>query len=366
MNIPLVRPIMGREEEENVLSVLKSGMLAQGSWVKKFENSFAKFIGARHALAVSSGTAALDLALKAMGVGQGDEVIVPDFTFIATANAVAFQGAKPVFADIDRQTFCLSVPDAEKKITENTKAIIAVHLFGHPADISGLQSLCKKHDLVLIEDCAQAHGAEYSGRKVGSFGTGAFSFYPTKNMTSGEGGMVTTSEESIAKKIELLRNHGQSDKYLHTSLGYNMRMTDIGASIGVAQLEKLNDMNDRRIRNADFLSKKLSAVHGIITPSVKAGVRHVYHQYVIRVAREFPLSRDELKLFLAKKGIGTAVHYPAPVHKQPCYSAGGQDATCPVSEEAAEQVLSLPVHPGLDEEDLMRIADAVLEAGGSK
>ena len=363
MKVPLIRPMMGKEEEENILSVLRSGMLAQGPWVKRFEEEFAKLIGVEHAVAVSSGTAALDLALKAMGVGAGDEVIVPDFTFIATANAVLFQRAKPVFADIEPSTFNISPKDVESKITPKTKAVIAVHLFGQPAELSELERICAEHGIKLLEDCAQAHGAEYNGRRVGSFGTGAFSFYPTKNMTSGEGGMVTTGDGALAKQIDLLRNHGQSDKYLHTSLGYNLRMNDIEASIGVAQLGRLEEMNRKRIENAEFLNGELKDVGGIAVPEKKENTKHVYHQYVIKVTPEFPLSRDELKKFLAEKEIGSAIHYPKPIHEQPFYSSQGYAVECPVAVEAAKQVLSLPVYPSLEKEQLVYVAESVKEAG---
>lgn len=363
MKVYLVKPNIGKEEEENVLSVLRSGMLAQGPWVKRFEGEFSKYLGVAHTIAVSNGTAALDLALRAIGIGPGDEVIVPDFTFIATANAILFQGAKPVFADIDMKTYNISVEDAEMKVTKKTKAIIAVHLFGHPADISGLQKLCAKHNLHLIEDCAQAHGAEWDGKKVGSFGIGAFSFYPTKNMTTSEGGAVATQDAELAKKVDLLRNHGQADKYLHTVLGYNLRMTDICGAIGVAQLAKLDWMNAARIRNAEILNKGLSGVRGLVTPYKAENAKHVYHQYVVRVTPEFKISRDELKDKLIEKGVGCAVHYPKPITSQPFYSSQGYKAGGANSNKVAEQVLSLPVHPGLKKEELDYVIQCVKELG---
>ena len=277
MKVPLINVAIGQEEENNVLQVLRSGMLAHGPWVKRFEKEFANYCKVEHAVAVSNGTAALDLALKAIGIGPGDEVIVPDFTFIATANCVRFQGAKPVFADIEEDYYTVSPEEIEGKITERTKAVIPVHLLGQPANLDKIIAICKKHGLALIEDCAQAHGAEYHGKRVGSFGIGTFSFYPTKNMTTGEGGVITTHDPQIAKKVDLLRNHGQSEKYLHTHIGYNLRMTDISGAIGVAQLEKLDSMNKKRVENAQYLTKGLDGIGGLKTPEVREGTKHVYH-----------------------------------------------------------------------------------------
>lgn len=363
MKVPLVNVGIGKEEEENVLSVLRSGMLAHGPWVKRFEAEFARYCTAGHAVAVSNGTAALDLALKAIGIGPGDEVIVPDFTFIATANSVLFQGAKPVFADIEPRYYTIFPEEIEKKITERTKAVIAVHLFGQPADIDKLTAICKKHNLALIEDCAQAHGAEYHGKRVGSFGIGAFSFYPTKNMTTGEGGMVTTNDPGIAKKIDLLRNHGQSEKYLHSGIGYNLRMTDIGGAIGVAQLEKLDSMNAKRMENAHYLTKGLSGIPGLKTPAVREGAKHVYHQYVVAVGPEFPLSREEFMKHLHEKEIGCAIHYPMAIQSQPYYASLGYSPDCPQTLSAAKQVLSLPVHPALSKEQLDYVIETIRKMG---
>ncbi len=275
--IPIARPITADEELKAIEEVLKSGMLAQGKAVNEFENIFSNYIGVKNSAAVSNGTIALDLALKALGIKEGDEVITTPFTFIATANSILYQKARPVFADVDRETFNINPDEALNKMTCRTKAIIGVHLFGHPFDVGAIKDICEDHELLLIEDCAQAHGAEYQGKKVGSFGTGCFSFYPTKNITTGEGGIVTTDNDEIADSCRLLRNHGQSSKYLHTVLGYNYRMTDIQASIGIVQIRKLDRFNRVRIQNAKYLNKYIK-LESLILPHQENNVKHVYLQ----------------------------------------------------------------------------------------
>jgi perosamine synthetase len=361
--IPIVRPVIGDEEIEAVIRVLKSGMLAQGEEVKRFEEEFAEYIGVDYAVAVANGTAALDLALKALGIKEGDEVITTPFTFIATANAVLYQNARLVFADIDPRTFNLDPNSVLEKITPKTKAIIVVHLYGQPADMKAFTEIAQDHKLYLVEDAAQAHGAEFLGRKVGGFGhIAVFSFYATKNMTTGEGGMVVTNDRRIAEKVRILRDHGQIDKYVHVELGYNLRMTNIAAAIGRIQLKKLDKMNQARIRNAELLTNLLRKVEGITPPYVDPRVKHVYHQYVIKVEDSFPLKRDDLARKLREKGISTAVHYPKPIHHQPLYQKLGypQDA-CPNAVEASKRVLSLPIHPLLTREDIEYIANTIKE-----
>ncbi|MBI2079576.1 DegT/DnrJ/EryC1/StrS family aminotransferase [Candidatus Micrarchaeota archaeon] len=364
--IPVAKPIIGAEEIESVRTVMESGMLAQGKQVKLFEEQFAEFIGVKHAVAVVNGTVALDLALKALGINAGDEVIVPAFTFIATANSVLFQGAKPVFVDVDQRTFTLDIEDVEKKISNKTRAIIPVHLFGQAADMKALSEVVDGKKISIIEDCAQAHGEKFDGRRVGSFDIGSFSFYPTKNMTTGEGGMITTNDETVAKRAKLLRDHGQSEKYLHTEVGYNYRLTDIGAAIGIAQLKKLNGWNDVRRKNAEYLNNGIKA-GGIIKPYKANYSEHVYHQYVIRITSECRLSRDQFKQELEKLGIGTGVHYPISVHHQPVYkNLGYGNEKHIVSEIVAKEVLSLPVHPSLSEKELSFIATGVSDIAGGK
>ncbi len=357
--IPIAKPKIDEEEIENVIRVLKSGIIAHGEVVREFEEKFRDYLGVRYSVAVSNGTVALDVALKACRIGEGDEVITTPFTFIATANAILFQNAKPVFADIDERTFNIDPDEVLEKITPKTKAIVGVHIFGHPFDVDAILEICEDHNLILIEDSAQAHGAEYKGRKVGTFGIGCFSFYATKNMTTGEGGMITTNDDEIAKRCRLIRSHGEIGKYNHVELGYNYRMTNIQAAIGLAQLKKLDDMNEKRRKNAEYLNRHLK-VEGLIKPYEAKHVKHVYHQYVVRLTEDFPMSRDDFMEYLRRNGIGCAIHYPKPIYKQPLYvRLGFGDYRCPVAEEASLQVLSLPVHPALSGEDLRHIVEVV-------
>jgi perosamine synthetase len=366
--IPIAKPIMGDEEAKVVEAVLKSGMLAQGEYVSEFEQSFSKYVGVQNSVAVSNGTVALDLALKALGIQQGDEVVTPAFTFIATANSILFQGAKPIFADVDDQTFNINPGDVLERITAKTRAIIGVHLFGHPFDLKAVQEICKDHHLFLIEDSAQAHGAEYNGKKVGSFGVGCFSFYPTKNMTTGEGGMITTNSADSAETCRLLRNHGDNGKYHHITLGYNYRMTDIEAALGIIQLRKLDGFNDKRIKNAEYLNEHIN-VEGLEMPYKKKGVKHVYHQYAAVIEDGFSMSRDAFMQYLRDKGIGSAIYYPMPIHKQPLYQRLGytdENVRCPVATALSKKILSLPVHPALREEDLMYIVETINNLDGKQ
>jgi perosamine synthetase len=368
MMIPIVTPLIGDEEARVLDEVLRSGMLAQGERVNEFEQSFSKYSGVQNSVAVSNGTVALDVALKTVGIQQGDEVITPSFTFIATANSVLFQGAKPVFADIDEKTFTINPNDVVEKLTAKTKAIIGVHLFGHPFELKAVQEICEDHHLILIEDAAQAHGAEYNGKKVGSFGIGCFSFYPTKNMTTGEGGMITTSSDTIAETCRLLRNHGQGEKYHHITLGYNYRMTDLEAALGIVQLRKLDGFNEKRIKNADYFNEHVT-ISGLKLPYKKDGVKHVYHQYAVTIEDDFPMSRAEFMQYLRDKGIGCAIHYPLPIHQQPFYQGLGytdENVRCPVATAVAKKIVSLPVHPAVQEEDLRYIAETIHALDGKE
>jgi perosamine synthetase len=359
--IPVSKPFIGREEAEAVARVIRSGMIAQGEVTAEFERAFASYIGVPHAVAASNGTTALHAALLAAGIGPGDEVIVPSFTFIATATSVSMCGARPVFADVDDRFFCLDPASAEALVTERTRAVLGVHLFGQPFDIPALSALCREHGLLLIEDACQAHGSTWRGRKLGSFGDLAcFSFYATKNMTTGEGGMVTTADPELAARVRLLINHGQKEKYLHASLGYNYRMTDMGAAMGLVQLGKLDGMNVRRRANARYLDGCLR-YPGLAIPAVRPDSTHVYHQYVVKVEEGARLPRDGFMQALGTRGIGTAVHYPRPVHDQPLYRGRQGQDPCPLSGTLASSVLSLPVHPLVSEEDLGAIARAVNE-----
>ena len=357
--IPIAKPIIDEDEISAVTAVLRSGVIAQGRKVEEFEEAFAAFIGTKYGVAVNSGTAALHIALLAHGIGEGDEVITSAFTFIATANSILFTGAKPLFADIEEETFNISPDSIPDKITRRTKAIMPIHLYGQPCDMKRIMEIAQKHGLIVIEDACQAHGAKYEGKRVGSFGTGCFSFYPTKNMTTGEGGMITTNDKDIAEKARLIRSHGQRQRYLHEILGYNYRMTDIAAAIGLCQLEKLEESNNKRRDNARFLTERLSGIKGLIPPSVRPNVKHVFHQYTVRITRDFAMPRDELRQKLMNRGIATEVYYPRPAHRQPFYEKLCYTDHLPNSEKAAQEVLSLPVHPSVTKEDLENIVRAV-------
>ncbi len=370
--IPIAHPLIGAEEEAAALRVLASGRLAQGERVAAFERRFAELCHVQEAAAVSSGTAALQLALLAHEIGRGDEVITTAFNFTATANAILLVGATPVFVDIEPDTYTLDPVQAEIAITRRTKAILPVHLYGHPCDMNRLQQMAEAYSLTLIEDASQAHVATIDGKPVGSFGTGCFSFYATRNMTTGEGGMVTTNDPAIAERVRLLRNHGQEACYYQIALGYNLRMTELQAALGIAQMEKLEHFTQRRIANATYLTEHLKGT--VQTPVVRPGYRHVFHQYAIRI----PSMRKECMTELRVKGIDTTINYPLPIHQQPFYrrksslfrvlnpgkrsavKGGNPFAQLPATESAAQQVLSLPVHPALSQEDLSTIAREVI------
>ncbi|MGC8875067.1 MAG: DegT/DnrJ/EryC1/StrS family aminotransferase [Chloroflexia bacterium] len=359
--IPIAKPLIGEEEKTAVLAVLESGQLAQGQVVAEFEEGFARFCGVKHAIATSSGTAALHIALLALGIGPGDEVLTTPFTFIASANAVLFCGARPAFCDIEPDTFNLDPNHAEAVIRrrqaqgKRLRAILPVHLFGHLCDMPAILDLAARYDLLVLEDACQSHGASLNGKRAGSFATGCFSFYPTKNITTGEGGMITTDDDAVAEKCRLLRDHGQRRRYHHEILGYNFRMTDIAAAIGLAQLRKLPRHTEMRIRNASYLTERLRGLPHVIVPTVRPGYVHVFHQYTIRLRGD----RDRAVEALRQRGIGTGVYYPLPVHHQPLYRQMGYDDVLPEAERACREVLSLPVHPALTLGDLDTIADAV-------
>ncbi|HCR72780.1 MAG TPA: aminotransferase DegT [Anaerolineae bacterium] len=354
--IHMAKPQIGEEEKQAVLEVLDSGIIAQGPRTKAFEDAFATMSGVKFAIATSSGTTALHLAMLVHGIGEGDEVITSAFTFIASANSVLFTGAKPVFVDIDPKTFNLDPSKIEAAITKKTKAILPVHLYGLACDMEPIVKIAEKYGLIVIEDACQSHGAEYKGKKVGSFGTGTFSLYPTKNMTSAEGGMITTKDSSIDEKCRILRQHGMRVRYYHDELGYNFRMTDIHAAVGLAQLKKLEKFNAQRQANAEFLSNNLK---GVKVPFVPKEQTHVFHQYTVRVPSG---KRDVLRTYLNEKGIGSEVYYPVPIHKQNFYVQQlGYNDNLPETELAATEVLSLPVHPALSTSDLETIVSGVNE-----
>ncbi len=334
-----------------LIAVLASGGLAQGPQVAAFENEFAALVDGRRCVAVNSGTSALHMALLALGIGPGDEVIVPSFTFAATANAVSLAGATPVFVDIDLRTFCMDPAAAEAAITERTRAVMPVHLYGHPADMDRLSEIARTHGLRILEDAAQAHAARWGGVPVGALGdAAAFSFYPTKNMTSGEGGMVTTASDEVARTVQLLRNQGMEKRYHNELVGFNTRMSDIHAAIGRVQLQKLAGWTKQRQENAAFLTENL---RGVVAPHVDERAEHVYHQYTIRVPHD---ARDHFVEHLAKRGVGSGVYYPVPVHALPSFDL---ELDLPVTARVAREVISLPVHPSLSLQDLEAIVVAV-------
>jgi len=349
--IPAAKPIIGDEEREAVDRVLRSGMIAGGPEVAAFETEFSELVDGRHSIAVNSGTSALHMAFVAAGIKAGDEVIVPSFTFAATANSVVLAGGTPVFADIEENFFNMDPKSAEAAITPRTRALMPVHLYGHPAALREYKDIAARHNLLLFEDAAQAHAASLDGIPVGAWGVaGSFSFYPTKNMTSGEGGMVTTPCDHIARKTRLLRNQGMEKRYENEIAGYNTRMTDIHAAIGRVQLKKLAGWTKQRQDNAKFLDENLK---GVIVPPVADGAVHVYHQYTIRVVDQ---DRDSFAEEIGKRGIGSGVYYPIPNHRLPSY---GLTLDLPVTEQVAKQCLSLPVHPSLSQGDLEKIVEVI-------
>jgi len=355
-NIPLAKPQINWHEKLAVMRVLKSGNLAQGPEVKLFESEFSKIVGNRECVAVNSGTSALHLALISLGINSGDEVIIPSFTFAATANVVALVGATPVFVDIDPKTYCINPQSIELAITKKTKAIIVVHLYGLAADMVKIMEIAKLHSLMVVEDAAQAHLASIGGVNVGTFGdAAAFSFYPTKNMTSGEGGMVVLNNSKTARICRLLRNQGMETRYQNEIVGFNLRMTDIHAVIGRCQLKKLPEATEKRIKNAQYLSQKLNSE---FIPYVPTGFKHVFHQYTVRIKD----SRNDFSVALQNLGIGNSVYYPTQVHKLPSFDL---DLMLRETELATNEVLSLPVHPSLTKRQLTRICDSFNKLGSS-
>lgn len=364
MKIPLVdlksQHLSIKEEIDNAISrVINKSAFILGEEVSLFEEDFAKFCQAKHAVGTSSGTAALQLALGCLGINREDEVITSPFTFIATTESILEVGARPVFVDIEKDTCNMDATKVENVITRKTKAIIPVHLYGHPVDIDPLKKIAKKYKIPIIEDACQAHGALYKGKKVGSIGDiGCFSFYPGKNLGCfGDGGMLVTNNEEIYKKASLLRDHGRSGKYIHKLHGHNFRLDAIQAAILKVKLKYLDRWNDRRRKNAEIYNEKLDDLDKIVRPLEKEYAKHIYHLYVIRAPE-----RDRLKSYLLENDIDTGIHYPIPLHKQPVYvDMKLQSGKLPVSEECSEGVISLPMYPELDERQIEIITGAIKE-----
>ena len=346
--IPISKPEIGKEEIAAVTRVLESGMLAQGEVVEEFEDKFAAYIGTDYAIATNSGTSALHTALAAQGIKEGDEVITTAFSFFATASCVLMQNATPVFVDIDPKTYNIDPALIEAKISDRTKAIIPVHLYGQPCEMREIMDIAKANNLAVIEDAAQAHGAEYKAKKVGAIGDiGVFSFYSTKNIITGEGGMITTDNEEIAERARLIRNHGQSRRYFHDCLGYNYRMTNIAAAIGLVQLKKIDTLSLRRMSNARYYGEQLNVKKPFVSPNVK----HVFHQYTIRVK-----DRDKFQAHLERNGVGYGIYYPVPLPSQPLFDS---NELFEVAELASKEVISIPVNPSLKRVDVEKVVKVV-------
>jgi dTDP-4-amino-4,6-dideoxygalactose transaminase len=355
--IPSNRPILGAEEAAAVTKVIESGMLTHksgaGLYAKQFEEAFAKFTGAKHAIAVNSGTSALHASLLALDIKPGDEVIVPAFTFVATTNVVLLCGAKPVFVDVTLDTYSIDPEKVDRAITARTKAILPVHLYGHPADMNPLLELARQHHLAVIEDCAQAHGAQYRGRQVGTLGdAGCFSLYPSKVITTGEGGLITTNNDQLAERLRRIRTHGETKPYEFVELGHNYRMPEIEAAIGIEQMKRLPGFLAERRKNAIYLSKELDDVRGIVLPTEAPWATHNWYLFTIRIVA--PRRRDTVLKALQAANIGATVYYEVPLHLTPMYRKryGFKEGSMPKSEQAAREVVSLPCHPALTKEEL--------------
>lgn len=350
-DIKMARPIIGLAERRAVDKVLKSGALAQGARVLEFEGRFSKLVSDRPCVATNSGTSALHIAMLALGIGPGDEVIVPSFTFAATANSVALTGATPVFVDIDEDFFTMDPDSVSDAITPKTRAIMPVHLYGHTADMTRLSEIASKNGLLIIEDAAQAHLATWDDRPAGAWGdAAAFSFYPTKNMTTGEGGMITLADKEVERRSRLYRNQGMEIRYQNEVVGLNNRMTEIEAAIGLVQLKKLEKWTAKRQSNAKFLSENLGQV---IAPKIAAKASHVFHQFTVKVEGH---DRERFAAELKRRGIGCDVYYPIPIHRLPSFDS---KVNLPVTEKIKDVCLSLPVHPSLSKSDLNRIVETV-------
>jgi len=365
--IPVNVPLLGPEEKEAVMKVLDSGMLTQkagkGPMVSEFEKKFANYVGAKNAIATNSGTAALHAALLACDLKAGDEVIVPSFTFVATASVVLHVGAKPVFVDIDSEIYAMDPQELKKKITSKTKVIIPVHLFGHPADMDPINELASAKNIKVIEDACQAHGATYKGRQVGGIGDfGCFSFYPSKNMTTGEGGMITTNDDELAETLRTIINHGEKEAYQTMRLGHNFRMPEISGAIGAVQIDKLPGFVEKRREHVAELTALIADNPYLQLPIVKEWAEHCWYLFTVRLlTAKTSMTRDSFVKELHDAGIGAAVYYETPLHLLPYFKSlfkfhGGE---FPKSEEASQEVLALPIHPGLTSEDLSFIGEQV-------
>ncbi len=367
--IPINRPSIGKEEIEAVVEVLKSGILSEksgrGPRVLQFEKEFSKYVGAKHAVAVSTGTAALHSALLAVGIQPGDEVVVPSFTFSATAEAIVLAGGRPSFADIDADTYSITPESIEAALTSKTKAILPVDMYGLCADMDPIVELARNRGLVVIDDAAHAHGAEYKGRRAGSIGDAAcFSFYPGKNMTTGEGGIATTNDDDLAEQMRMIRTHGEERPYWVSRQGHNYHMPEIAAALGIVQLRKLPGFLEERRRNAEYLIEKLGVLGKLVMPKEPADRKHAWYLFSPRLRGANAGKRNKLVEKLRSRNIGAAVYYESPVHMLPYFRdlQSTRRSALPETERACRQIFSLPVHPQLRQTELQFVADSVKRA----
>jgi dTDP-4-amino-4,6-dideoxygalactose transaminase len=374
ITLPFSVPDINAEDRKAVADAMTSRWLTGGPKAKEFEDRFAEYLKCKYAISVNSCTAALHLSLKALGVKPGDEVIVPDITFAATANSALFCGAKPVFADIDEKTLNISVDEIQNKITKNTKVVIPVHYGGLSCNMDEIMKIAEENNLFVVEDCAHSAGSTYKGQMTGTFGIGCFSFYPTKNMTTIEGGMISTNDEEVARKCSLGRTHGMTKDAFYreklswyydvVELGYNYRLNEVQSALGISQLKRLNDMNECKRKNAQYYTSKLSKIPGIITPVELEECYHTFHLYVIKVIKEdFGMSRDQLFMKLYEKGIGLSLHY-TPLHLLTLYknTLGYKKGDFPVAEKVYDQILSLPMYPQLTETEMDYVVEQISDA----
>lgn len=359
--IPITSVRFGPEEEELVLQVLRSGSIAQGPMVKKFEDRFAELSGVKHAVAVNNGTTALVAALEVMDLEPGDEVLTTPFTFVATVNAILEAGATVTFADIRAEDFNLDPASVAERVTARTKVLAPVHLYGQMADMAPLVSLAHKRGLRILEDSAQSHLATYNGAAAGSFGVGTFSFYATKNLTTGEGGMITTDDDTIADRLRVLRNQGMRERYVYEVAGHNYRLTDLQAALALPQLDRYDKTVAIRKKNAARLTSGLENVTGVAVPRELDGRSHVWHQYTIRITEDSALDRDEFAAKLHEAGVGAGVYYPKLIGDYDAYRSNPRVhlSETPVAASVAQQVISLPVHHWLSEDDIAFVIDTV-------
>jgi dTDP-4-amino-4,6-dideoxygalactose transaminase len=364
-------PWITNEDRRTVAKALNATLLTDGPNLREFEAAFAKFTGSRYAIGVSSATSALHLSLKALGIGRGDEVIVPDMTFVATANAVVQSGATPVFADVEKETMNISVESIKRRITKRTKAILPVHFAGKVCDIVGVVNIAKKYNLKIIEDCAHAIGAQFGKRHVGNFGSaGCFSFYPTKNITTIEGGMVITNSKELANYVMLARNHGVTKTLIQrysrgkpwdydmNESGYNYRLDEIRSALGLSQLKRIRKINLLRKKKFEYYNKKLCDVKGIIIPKIASGNDHAYHLYILRIDDKYGMSRDKLFDGLYRYGIKTSVHYK-PLHMFAAFRKYGESNELRNSSELYEEMLTLPFYPNMTSEQQNYVVNCI-------